>query len=209
MADWTTLTFPEETINPILLPTWEKIVELLIEDHHKKTFHAGVNHTLAQIRMKYWIPKGRAEVKRVLRKCNVCQKYQGPFKMPSMSPWPSHKVIRSLPFHYNGLDYFGSTIHKVRKSCRQKKCMGVLIYLCCCEGNWPGNCCWSVCWRISSSLSTCYCETGKAIVLDNAQFKLTKSSVEVAWENAIRDPDVQSHIAEQRIKWSLIVHLYG
>ena len=127
--------FPEENINPILLPTWEKIVELLIEDHHKKTFHAGVNHTLAQIRMKYWIPKGRAEVKRVLRKCNICQKYQGPFKIPSMSPWPSHKVIRSLPFHYNGLDYFGSTIHKVWKSCRQKKCMGVLIYLCCCEGN--------------------------------------------------------------------------
>ena len=85
--------------------------------------------------------------------------------------------------------------------------MGVLIYLCCCEGNWPGYCCWSVCWRISSSLSTCYCETGKAIVLDNAQFKLTKSSVEVAWENAIRDPDDQSHIAEQRIKWSLIVQL--
>ena len=97
--------FPEETINPILLPTREKIVELLIEDHHKKTFHAGVNHTLAQIRMKYWIPKGRAEVKRVLRKCNVCQKYQGgPFKMLSMSPWPSNKVIRSLPFQYTGLD---------------------------------------------------------------------------------------------------------
>ena len=97
--------FPEETINPILLPTREKIVELLIEDHHKKTFHAGVNHTLAQIRMKYWIPKGQAEVKQVLRKCNVCQKYQGgPFKMLSMSPWPSNKVIRSLPFQYTGLD---------------------------------------------------------------------------------------------------------
>ena len=46
------------------------------------------------------------------------------------------------------------------------------------------------------------------IVLDNApQFKLTKSSVDVAWENAIRDSDVQSHIAEQRIKWSFIVQL--
>ena len=43
--------FQEETINPILLPTREKIVELLTEDHHKKTFHAGVNHTLAQIRI--------------------------------------------------------------------------------------------------------------------------------------------------------------
>ena len=39
------------------------------------------------------------------------------------------------------------------------------------------------------------------IISDNApQFKLWRSSVDVAWENAIRDPDVQSHIAEQRIK---------
>ena len=36
---------PEETINSILLPTRENIFELLIEGHHKKTFHAGVNHT--------------------------------------------------------------------------------------------------------------------------------------------------------------------
>ena len=49
---------PEETISQILLPTREKIVELLKEDHHKKTFHVGVNHTLVQVRMKYWIPKG-------------------------------------------------------------------------------------------------------------------------------------------------------
>ena len=52
---------PEEIINPILLPKREKIVELLIEDH-KKTFHAGVNHTLEQVRMKYWMPKEQAEV---------------------------------------------------------------------------------------------------------------------------------------------------
>ena len=74
---WTIADLPGKTINPILLPTRKKIVELLIQDNHKKTFHAGVNHTLAQVRMKYWIPKGRAEVKRVLWKCNVCQKYQG------------------------------------------------------------------------------------------------------------------------------------
>ena len=34
-----------------------------------------------------------------------------------------------------------------------------------------------------------------------------KSSVDVAWENAIRDPDVQSHITEQRIKWLFIIQL--
>ena len=54
---------PEESINSVLLPRREKVVKLLIEDHHKKKFHTGVNHTLAQARMKYWILKGRAEVK--------------------------------------------------------------------------------------------------------------------------------------------------
>ena len=54
---------PEESINSVLLTRREKVVKLLIEDHHKKKFHTGVNHTLAQVRMKYWIPKGRAEVK--------------------------------------------------------------------------------------------------------------------------------------------------
>ena len=44
--------------------------------------------------------------------------------------------------------------------------------------------------------------------MDNAlQFKLTTSSVDVAWENAVRNPDVQSHINEQRMKWSFIVQL--
>ena len=46
------------------------------------------------------------------------------------------------------------------------------------------------------------------IVLENApQFKLTKSSVGVAWQNAVRDSDGQSHITKQRIKWSFIVQL--
>ena len=53
-------------------PAREKIVELLIEDHHTKMFHVGVNHILAHVRIKYWIAKGQAEVKQVLRKCNIC-----------------------------------------------------------------------------------------------------------------------------------------
>ena len=48
----------------------------------------------------------------------------------------------------------------------------------------------------------------KQIVLDNAsQFELTKSSVDVPWENAIRDLNVQLHMAKQRIKRSFIVQL--
>ena len=172
---------PEETINPILLPTREKVVELLIEDHHKKTFHAGVNHTLAQVRMRYWIPKGRAEVKQVLGKCNVCQKYQGcPFKMPSMSPWPNNKVIRSLSFQYSSLDYFGPLYIKCRNHADRKK-VWVCLFTCVAVR--------AIYLEIVADLSAeefplalrrFIARRGKPqqIVLDNApQFKLTKSSV--------------------------------
>ena len=47
------------------------------------------------------------------------------------------------------------------------------------------------------------------IILDDApQFKLTKSSVDIAWENAVSDGNVQSFIQSYRrtkIRWLFIV----
>ena len=89
---------PEEAIHPILLPKQETFVTLLSNHFHQKLFHAGVSHTLAQIRNKYWITQGRNEVKRTLRRCLVCKKHQGgPYKLPVMSPWPKSKVTKSPP----------------------------------------------------------------------------------------------------------------
>ena len=33
------------------------------QEAHRKMFHSGVSQTLAVIRLEYWIPKGRSEVK--------------------------------------------------------------------------------------------------------------------------------------------------
>ena len=86
---------PDETIYPILLPKKSHFTSLLIKEYHQKLFHSGVSHTLAQLRNEYWIPQGRAEVKKAIHGCGICKRFQGgPFKLPSMSPWP-------------GLDYFG------------------------------------------------------------------------------------------------------
>ena len=75
---------PQETITPILLPQREKFVELMNnEEYHKSLLHAGVNHTLSQIRTKYWIVRERVEVENVLRKCKTCHKHQGG---PSQDP---------------------------------------------------------------------------------------------------------------------------
>ena len=54
----------EEKITPIL-PKKAYFTTLLIKDIHKHNFHAGVSRTLAQIRSKYCLPQGRAQVKKV------------------------------------------------------------------------------------------------------------------------------------------------
>ena len=93
---------------PKLLPRKEYYTQLVIEDSHCNMLHAGVSQTLAEIRQNYWIPKGRSEVRKVLKNCKVCQRTEGgPFKMPKMPPWPKERVMQSAPFEYTGVDYFG------------------------------------------------------------------------------------------------------
>jgi len=46
------------------------------------------------------------------------------------------------------------------------------------------------------------------ITSDNAgQFKLAKSTLELAWENVVKSPEVESDVSEIGIKWSFIIEL--
>ena len=99
---------PDEAKYPKLLIRKHHFRDLIIESYHKKLLHAGMNHTLSQLRYEYWVPHGRTEVKRVLRKCTICLRHEGgPYKMPPMAPWPKSRVMKSSPFTFTGLDYLG------------------------------------------------------------------------------------------------------
>ena len=96
----------EEMKYPKLLPRHEHFTYLVIQEVHQRLIHAGVSHTLSQIRQEYWIPQGRAEVRHVLSRCVICKRYNGSsFGLPKMPPWPRERVSRSTPFQYVGLDY--------------------------------------------------------------------------------------------------------
>ena len=97
-----------EAKNPKLLPRKNCFTDLVIMEVHGRLIHAGVSHTLSYLRQEFWLPKGRAEVRRVLLQCVICKRYNGPsFRLPSMPPWPRERVSRSEPFQYIGLDYLG------------------------------------------------------------------------------------------------------
>ena len=98
----------DDTANPKLLPRRTAFTCLLIRHVKCRLIHAGVAHTLAQVRQEFWIPQSRAEIRSVLRHCNICRRHEGnSFRMPATPAWPRERVTRSLRFEYTGLDYLG------------------------------------------------------------------------------------------------------
>ena len=105
--------FPEsdldvETKHPILLPKEGKLTEMIIINSHDKVHHSGVRATLAELRSRFWVPKGRQRVKRELSKCTVCKKLEGkPYNAPKEADLPRFRVRETEPFEKTGVDFAG------------------------------------------------------------------------------------------------------
>ncbi|XGW14000.1 hypothetical protein V3C99_000352 [Haemonchus contortus] len=102
--------------NPIILPRRNWITELYILHQHMKCHHIGTSQTLTMLRQQVWIPQGRVEVRRVIKKfCFYCRKEKAkPFHLP---PFPDHPIERvqrpSYPFFNSAVDYLGPFALKI------------------------------------------------------------------------------------------------
>lgn len=100
--------WPYDKKYPILIPKDSAFTTEIIQKAHNDNFHIGTAHTLSMVRHKYWIPQGRAQVKKVIKSCPKCIKYGGgPYKLPPPPALPSERVNYSTPFTYVGVDYLG------------------------------------------------------------------------------------------------------
>ena len=96
------------TMHPILLPNRHHFVSLQVLDCHRRVMHGGVKETLTELRMSFWIVKGRSVVKRLLRQCTICTRFNGrAYSAPESPPMPEFRVRECAPFSYIGLDYAG------------------------------------------------------------------------------------------------------
>ena len=85
--------------HPIILPKNDRITHIIIDKTHKQILHSGVSQTLSKIRHTYWIPQGRATVRTVVNKCQVCRRQEGgPYKVPPMPPLPKTRVTDAYLF---------------------------------------------------------------------------------------------------------------
>ena len=105
-------------------------------------------HILTEIQNKYWLPKERMEVKKILKKCLLyaCH-HGGPCNMKPMVPWLKMKVKESPAFKHTGLDSFGPLHIKQNK---ERKKTWLCIFTCITvraihHELMDGNSCW--CWK--------------------------------------------------------------
>ena len=99
---------PWETKHPIILDHGHDITHLIIIDYHRKLIHAGVEHVFNHLREKFWILRGRAEVKNCTVKCPFCHRRRVKPMNQKMSELPAVRLADvSTPFKHVGLDYAG------------------------------------------------------------------------------------------------------
>ena len=93
---------------PILLPRDHLFTTLAIKDAHHKVLHLGVSTTLAEVRQKYWVPKGRPVVKKILKNCQRCKILSAkPLPSAATSALPECRVKSGHAFETIGVDFAG------------------------------------------------------------------------------------------------------
>ena len=116
--------------NPIVIPMDHAIAKLIAVKCHKNVNHLKIRSTLAEVRTKYWIPKGRLVIKRMLKKCVTCRQSEGrAYAEPRTAALPGFRVQQAEPFSNTGVDFAGPLYVK-DKSGKMNK-MYVALLSCC------------------------------------------------------------------------------
>jgi len=195
---------------PALLPGKHHLTTLVITEVHLRLLHAGPTHTLAQLRVNFWVPQGRREVRHVIKQCTVCRRYEGPaFKLPSMPALPEERVTPAVPFQSTGLDYFGPLF--TRQSGSEPQKVWVCLFTCLAVR--------AVHLELVHDLSTAafidafrrfIARRGKPRLLysDNAaQLKLASSLLCASDDDVLTGDDIDNFLAEEGITWKFTTAL--
>ena len=115
---------------PIILPKDDKFTELIILDCHEKVHHCKERGTLAELRSRFWVTKGRQYVKRLIRNCFLCRKLEGkPYNLPPIAMLPDFRVTEAPPFSKSGVDFAGPLYVKSSTG-EMNKCY-IALFTCC------------------------------------------------------------------------------
>lgn len=107
------LTFAQK--HPILLPSRHPLTDRIIKEIHETHHHTNIQNTLYILRQKFWITDGRNQVRRVVRACTRCFRFQASATEYRMGDLPSFRVREAPPFANTGVDFCGPFFVKEKK----------------------------------------------------------------------------------------------
>lgn len=86
--------------------------------------------TLAELRARFWVAKGRQYVKKLIRNCFICRKLEGkPYNLPPTAMLPDFRVTEAPPFSKAGVDFAGPLYVKGSNG-EMTKCY-IALFTCC------------------------------------------------------------------------------
>ena len=107
------ITLRKTLFIPVLIPNKSLLAEKIVEEAHLQTIHGGVTLTMARTRDQYWIPTLRQLVKRIVKRCYSCKRFNiSHYPKPSQGLIPTDRTKQDLPFSVIGTDYAGPFICK-------------------------------------------------------------------------------------------------
>ncbi|GFX38011.1 integrase catalytic domain-containing protein [Trichonephila clavipes] len=125
-----TLSFDQKF--PIIIPKHHPITTLVIRQFHLRGFHSGTQMTLSLIRQHYWIPDGRSTVRREIKRCIACCRFNSKPSYPKMGDLPKQRITQTRPFEIVGIDFAGPILTKcqhLRKANKFKSYICLFICL--------------------------------------------------------------------------------
>ena len=181
---------PEQAKFPILLNTEHYFVKLMVLEAHKNVGHMGTSDTLAEIRSRFFIPKGRSFVRRILFACGLCKKHEGKcYPYPPPPDIPESRLKDMSAFHNIGIDLTGPVfVYNIYN--QDNEIFKAWIVLITCQSsraihldlatNYTGEACINVLKRFFSRRGTPYLITsdnGSNFIADNVQTFVTNNGV--------------------------------
>lgn len=102
---------------PIILPKEHYVTELLIDWYHRSFGHGFSETIVNEIRQKFHVSNLRVLVRRIAKRCQLCQIQKAEPKTPRMAPLPVARAPPyERPFTRVGIDYCGPFAIKIFRS---------------------------------------------------------------------------------------------
>lgn len=87
---------------PLLLPYTHPVVDQIIQEQHNWHGHAGAQFIVAKLREKFWVIKTRKAVRKIIKKCVICKRFNEPLATVPMAALPENRVKGAKIFDLAG-----------------------------------------------------------------------------------------------------------